>query len=188
VGKIKTYKAILLMQENLKHYKVILALGSNQDDSLNQLKLAFQFIQTLGSISNFSSVYESKPVGFTSSNLFSNMVLELITEFEPLSLLHLVLKYENDCGRIRLNDGYSDRPIDIDIILFEDFEINTKELTLPHPRYQERDFVMIPLLELRNENIKIQSFNFEQELASLHMVHSLIKVQLKKSDIVQSWI
>lgn len=177
-----------MMQENLKHYKVILALGSNHVDALVQLERAFYFIKTLGEISNFSSVYESKPVGFISNNHFSNMALELSTSHLPLELLRLVLNYENNQGRIRLDSGYTDRPIDIDIIRCDDMVINTKDLWLPHPRYKERDFVMIPILEMENDEQGNNPFHFQNELARLKMAHSLVGVQVKKSEIAQHWI
>lgn len=176
------------MQENLNHYKVVLSLGSNHANALKQLQLALQFIQTLGEISNFSSIYESKPIGFISNHHFSNMVVEIKTIYQPINLLELLLKYEIEQGRTRVLGKYTDRSIDIDIIIFEDFEIKTKELTVPHPRYRERDFVIIPMLEMEKTRVVDIPFYFEQELQRLNLAHSLVKVQIQRSAIAENWI
>lgn len=130
--------------------KIILGLGSNLGDRLQNLKAACLLInQTLGRISNASKIYESKPWGFHSENDFLNTCITLESVLDPLYLLKRIQAIEKELGRVRENKGnYCSRPIDIDILFIENISLNTPELQIPHPLYQERLFVLYPLLDL----------------------------------------
>lgn len=132
---------------------VYLSLGSNLGEREETLNKAIDMIsETIGEVTAVSSFIESEAVGFVSANKFINCVICILTKLDPLSLLYSTQKIEHALGRTKKTiDGvYADRTIDIDILLYGDLTINTPELKIPHPRMQEREFVMKPLNEIRN--------------------------------------
>jgi 2-amino-4-hydroxy-6-hydroxymethyldihydropteridine diphosphokinase len=94
-----------------------------------------------------SSLYRTQPVGYTDQPWFYNQVVEVSTDLEPAELLALIKRVEKDMGRSAALRNRP-RPIDIDILIAEDRVITTKHLTIPHPRMTERNFVLVPLLEI----------------------------------------
>ncbi|WP_440880144.1 2-amino-4-hydroxy-6-hydroxymethyldihydropteridine diphosphokinase [Tenacibaculum sp. C7A-26P2] len=126
-----------------------LSLGTNKGQKLDNLQSAINMIaDRIGSILKIASVYETPSWGFESSN-FYNTCIEVSTYFPPETLINEVLEIEIDLGRKRSkSSGYSDRNIDIDILLFEDEIIFTKDLIVPHPRMLQRKFVLAPLVEI----------------------------------------
>jgi 2-amino-4-hydroxy-6-hydroxymethyldihydropteridine diphosphokinase len=134
-----------------KRIKTYLALGTNLGDkSLNLLTAIAGIAGRIGTLSAISSVYETEPWGFESPNSFLNMVVCVETELSPLELLKATQEIERKMGRTeKTGAGYKDRIIDIDIILYGDLRYESEELTIPHPLYRERDFVMKPLKEIR---------------------------------------
>ena len=132
-----------------------LSLGTNLGNREENLQKACELIeQQVGHIAKSSSIIETKPQGFISKNDFLNMCLEVETRLKPFQLLAVTQGIERQMGRLQKSkDGhYHDRIIDIDILLYGDEKINSKTLTIPHPRMKERDFVMIPLKEIENRN------------------------------------
>ena len=130
---------------------VYLSLGSNRGWRKRNLMRAVSLIgERLGTVVKQSSMLETAPVGFASKHKFLNMCLELQTELPPYELLEGCEQIERDLGRTRksVNGNYHDRRIDIDILCYDDLQMDTPRLTLPHPRMKERDFVMIPLREI----------------------------------------
>ena len=127
-----------------------LALGTNLGDKERNLQLALEEIaENIGALSAVSSVYASDPWGYESENGFLNQVVRVETELSPLELLQAVQAIETKMGRIRENSvRYHDRIIDIDIILYDDLVYQSEELTIPHPLYRERPFVLEPLEEI----------------------------------------
>jgi 2-amino-4-hydroxy-6-hydroxymethyldihydropteridine diphosphokinase len=99
---------------------------------------------------NVSSVYETDPVGYTEQSAFLNIVLSVITKLYPHELLEECMKIETELGRKR-EIRWGPRTIDLDILLFNQENIDTKELIIPHPRMSERAFVLIPLLEIASD-------------------------------------
>ena len=94
-----------------------------------------------------SSVYDTAPVGVTDQPCFLNAVAELSTAIGPVELLRQLLAIEASCGRVR-TEVWGPRTLDLDLLLYDDVEMETEELTLPHPRAWERAFVLVPLAEL----------------------------------------
>ncbi len=128
-----------------------LGLGSNLGNKEDNIQLAMQLINTeAGQVLRQSSFYYSAPMGFESDNQFVNAVVLIDTELEPLVLLHRLQAIEKVMGREHKSvDGiYQDRIIDIDILLYGNYAIETDELTIPHPHIFARDFVFKPLSEL----------------------------------------
>ena len=109
-----------------------------------------EIAERVGQVEAISSCIETEPVGFDSVHLFLNMAVRVTTELNPYELLKVLKQLERDLGRTRKShDGvHYDRTIDIDILLYDNLEINSEELQIPHPRMWKRDFVMRPLKEI----------------------------------------
>ena len=132
-------------------HTVYLGLGTNLGDKEANLKMAVEEIKKrVGEVTSLSAFHSTEPWGFTSEHSFLNAVCCVYTEFSPFEVLHITQDIEKTLGRLKKSTGgiYSDRVIDIDILLYDDLHIDTPELTIPHPLMQERDFVMIPLKEI----------------------------------------
>ena len=128
---------------------VFLGLGSNLGDREANIREALDRLARHPGIrlERVSSYYETAPIGFTEQPDFVNAVALIETELEPADLLHIVVGIENDMGRVR-SQRWGPRVIDIDLLLYNNTEADTPELTLPHPRMMERAFVMAPLAEI----------------------------------------
>ncbi|MGC9017266.1 MAG: 2-amino-4-hydroxy-6-hydroxymethyldihydropteridine diphosphokinase [Caldimicrobium sp.] len=128
--------------------RVYLSLGTNLGDRLENLKRAIQLLKRLPLfIEATSKIYETAPLYFETSNRFFNMVIQIKTSLSPYALFLELKKIEFLMGRIK-EERLTDRPIDLDIIFYEDLTLEGKILQIPHPRAYERAFVMIPLCEL----------------------------------------
>jgi len=128
--------------------QAFLSLGSNVGDREAQLLEALERLEAAGiHILRRSSIYETEPQDLPDQPWFLNLVVEVKTELFPRLLLARIQAIELGMGRKRaVSKG--PRPIDIDILLFGDFVIGTRELQVPHPRMSERRFVLEPLAEL----------------------------------------
>ena len=138
------------MQEPNSHI-AYLSLGSNLGDRHATMQSAILLLgKQAGSVDRVSSAIETEPWGFKSANKFLNMCVRIITPLSPEQLLATTKDIELQLGRTTksVNGQYHVRPIDIDILTYDDIHINTPSLTLPHPHMHERDFVMIPLREI----------------------------------------
>ena len=133
---------------------IFLALGANVGDREKTLRSAIEMItERIGNVVSLSAFYNTKPVGFESENQFLNAVCAVETKLSPLSLLQKTESIEKILGRQSksIDGAYSDRMIDIDILLMGNKIVNTDRLTIPHPRMLERDFVLKPLAEIAPE-------------------------------------
>lgn len=138
------------MQEPNSHI-AYLSLGSNLGDRHATMQSAILLLDSqAGTVDRVSSAIETEPWGFKSANKFLNMCVRITTTLSPEQLLTTTKNIELQLGRTTksVNGQYHDRPIDIDILTYDDLHINTPSLTLPHPHMHERDFVMIPLREI----------------------------------------
>lgn len=138
------------MQKTNSHI-AYLSLGSNLGDRHATMQSAILLLgKQAGTVDRVSSAIETEPWGFKSANKFLNMCVRIITTLSPEQLLATTKDIELQLGRTTksVNGQYHDRPIDIDILTYDDLHINTPSLTLPHPHMHERDFVMIPLREI----------------------------------------
>ena len=138
------------MQESNSHI-AYLSLGSNLGDRHATMQSAILLLDSqAGSVDCVSSAIETEPWGFKSANKFLNMCVRITTTLSPEQLLTTTKNIELQLGRTTksVNGQYHDRPIDIDILTYDDLHINPPSLTLPHPHMHERDFVMIPLREI----------------------------------------
>ncbi|MEC8683264.1 MAG: 2-amino-4-hydroxy-6-hydroxymethyldihydropteridine diphosphokinase [Bacteroidota bacterium] len=128
---------------------ILLSLGSNQGDSFENLQRAVDGIfQNIGSIKQLSPVYKTKAWGFEGAD-FLNCTLSATTTLDAEATLEALLAIEKQLGRKRKEQaGYSDRPIDIDLLFYGDSIVETKKLILPHPQLQKRNFVLFPLRDI----------------------------------------
>ena len=138
----------------MNSHKVYLGLGSNLGDCRKNLERAIRLIgDRVGLVTRQSSFIETEPWGFESPNKFMNAVILCETTRSPREVLLLTQQIERDMGRMKksVSGGYADRAIDIDILLYDDVTIDEPDLKIPHPLMHQRDFVMIPLEEVRSK-------------------------------------
>lgn len=128
-----------------------LGLGSNLGDKRANLLLAISLIEKrIGRLVCQSAFYETEPWGYISSNTYQNAVISVETTLSPMEVLDITQDIERELGRLHKSTegGYADRPIDIDLLLMDEWVLRNERLTLPHPLMQERMFVMMPLVEI----------------------------------------
>ena len=140
---------------------VYLGLGSNMGDRQKNLDTALELLAQRMKLGKISSIYDTEPVGVPPQPRFLNLVCRASTRLEPAALLKLAKGIETRLGRSGKSDA--PRPIDIDILLYDEEVINTPELVIPHPRMAERAFVLIPLVEMAPD-----------------LVHSLLKKTIRE--------
>jgi 2-amino-4-hydroxy-6-hydroxymethyldihydropteridine diphosphokinase len=161
-------------------HEVYLSLGSNLGDREQQLKQAIRFIdERIGEVVRQSSFIETEPWGFQSDHRFLNAAICCLTDKTPREVLQLTQQIERDLGKTKAHathrapqssalspqpssiphhpsalspqPSYFNRPIDIDILLYDDWKVSEPDLKIPHPLMHQRDFVMIPLKEIMTE-------------------------------------
>ena len=134
-------------------HEVYLSLGTNLGNRRRNLHNAIRLLEkNVGSVVLRSSFVETEPWGFASSHRFLNAAVKVVTELSPHELLIATQQIERAMGRTQKSvDGhYHDRIIDIDILYYDDITIADPDLVIPHPLIGERDFVKIPLAEIRD--------------------------------------
>lgn len=135
----------------MNQHIVYIGLGSNLGDGPKNLDKAVALLQKEAGHVLYTSAYiESEPWGFESEHRFTNAVTVISTTLQPMELLDLTQQIERRMGRTRKRrrgEGYSDRVIDLDLLVYDDLKLETERLVLPHPHIAERDFVRLPLEE-----------------------------------------
>ena len=131
-----------------------ISIGSNQGDKLQNIQNAVNLItDKIGAVQKIASVYKTPALGFDGAE-FYNTCIKVSTYLPPESLITTLLDIEKELGRARKNtEAYIDRIIDLDIVLFDDEIIFSKNLIVPHPRMLERKFVLVPLVEIARNTI-----------------------------------
>jgi 2-amino-4-hydroxy-6-hydroxymethyldihydropteridine diphosphokinase len=126
-----------------------IGIGSNIGDKVRRCEEAISAILKIDNHSLLakSSLYKTRPVGYTSQDWFVNGVIKIKTELEALDLLRSLKTIENQLGRVE-TFRWGPRAIDLDLLLFDGTCIETPEVKIPHPRIQERQFVLVPLAEI----------------------------------------
>jgi 2-amino-4-hydroxy-6-hydroxymethyldihydropteridine diphosphokinase len=138
----------------IRPHRLYLSLGSNQNNRFEMLQKASQLVfKEIGTVNAISNIYETPALGFIGDD-FLNLCMDVLTFFDVNEVLYRLLQIEKDLGRERDNKkGYSSRSIDIDILFYDELVIASKNLSLPHPRLQDRLFVLKPLSELNSDLI-----------------------------------
>ncbi len=128
---------------------IYLSLGSNQGNKLEHLQNSINLIaQKIGAVLNVGGIYKTPALGFK-GNDFLNTCVKVTTYLPPEALINRVLSIEKQLGRVReVSGNYANRTIDIDVLLFDDEIIFSKELIVPHPRMLDRKFVLFPLNDI----------------------------------------
>ena len=129
---------------------VYIALGSNLGDRLENLENALKSMHPQVVVLECSSIYKTPPWGYTSQPTFLNQVCKVETDLQPFDLLELLKNVEKQLGR-RATFLYGPRTIDLDILFYNDLTLESAELTIPHPRIEERAFVLVPLADIDPE-------------------------------------
>jgi 2-amino-4-hydroxy-6-hydroxymethyldihydropteridine diphosphokinase len=140
--------------------KALIGIGSNIGDRKQHIDTAIEALNHIPSVkvSRISPIYETEPWGYVNQAKFFNAVIEVETNLTANTLLGVCLGIEAGIGRIRdIKNG--PRVLDLDLLLFEGQECTSAELTLPHPRMFERDFVLIPLRDLYPEMKIYKKYN-----------------------------
>lgn len=127
--------------------RVFLSLGSNMGDRGRHLR---QAVDMLPGVVAVSPVYETDPVGGPDQDHFLNVVVQLSTTLSPDRLLGVCHRIEMGAERVR-EQRWGPRTLDVDIIWMEGVELSTERLTIPHPRWMQRRFVLAPLRDLAPE-------------------------------------
>jgi len=126
---------------------VYLGLGSNMGNRKDNLDKGLEFLSHRVQIGQVSSIYDTAPQGDTGQPRFLNLACQIFTRLAPMELLTLIKGIESKMGRIP-KERNAPRPLDIDILLYDNQIIDNPKLVIPHPRIAERDFVLVPLAEI----------------------------------------
>lgn len=142
-----------LIEVHSQEQEVVIALGSNVGDRLNNLNEALSHMKKSGiEIKRHACLYETEPAYVTDQPLFLNSAIRASTKLGPHELLSVLKKIEKEMGRTK-GIRYGPRPIDLDILFYGKYIINSEILTVPHERIFERPFVMAPLVDLLGSDI-----------------------------------
>lgn len=146
-------------------HTVFLGMGANIGERQHNLARALQQLATIVTIQKVSSLYETEPVGYLDQPPFLNLACQGSTTLDPVSLLTALKEIETQMGRLP-SFRNAPRPIDIDILLYNQLQVQLPQLTIPHPRMHERAFVLIPLAEIAPLVIEPTSGQTIQHLAT----------------------
>ena len=141
---------------------IYLSLGSNIGNRENNLKLALKELSEILRIKKISSIYETEPLLYQKQENFLNIVVEVSYFDEAESLLKNIKAIEKKMGR-EATLRFGPRIIDIDIIFFNEQEINDESLTIPHKEWKNRLFVIAPLYEVLDRKIEESKFNISNQ-------------------------
>lgn len=138
---------------NNKKNPVVISLGTNIGHRLENLQKAIRLVEEVSVVLKKSNVYITPPWGYSSTNFFLNMGVIIETNFSPELLLKELKSIELKMGRVKSKKNeYVDRLIDLDILFYNDLEMNSKDLKIPHPKIAERKFSIVVLKDLYGES------------------------------------
>ena len=147
------------------------ALGSNMGNGQENIAAALEALNLVSGVTveEASPVYETKPWGFEAQHNFTNSCARLRVDISPEALLGVCLGIEAGMGRIRkFRNG--PRIIDIDLIIYDNEVRNSSELVLPHPGMKGRDFVLVPLSEVADEDIREEIAGYIEKLTEKYII------------------
>lgn len=160
--------------------EIFLSLGSNQGDSLDNLLQGIIALAGSGiTIDRISSIYQTEPVGFTDQDDFLNLVVKGATSLSSLELLQTCQTIEQQFKRVR-TQRWGPRTLDIDILFYGTEQIESAELTIPHPRLHERAFVLVPLREIAPDKFQQLGVSIPDQKICLLIDKFDVKIMLKK--------
>lgn len=156
-------------------HTVYLALGSNLDNRLANLKQAVAALPPQMEVRAKSHVYETPPWGYEDQPKFLNQVIKATTYLEPELLLKHIKRLEVMLGR-KASFQYGPRLIDIDILFYDDLILDTPSLVIPHPRLHERGFVLLPLTDIAPDLMHPVEKKSVRELLAFCNVSDITKI------------
>jgi 2-amino-4-hydroxy-6-hydroxymethyldihydropteridine diphosphokinase len=167
---------------------VYLSIGSNLGFRYSNINNAIVGIKKLASVVAVSSIYKTDPFGFAAQPYFLNLVCSINTDRDPLQLLARIKTLESYMGRVPIFQN-GPRIIDIDILTYGDQLVDFPQLQIPHPRIQDRNFVLTPLKEI-DPNFLHPSLNLTvsslldrlHDLSGVVKISDTIQINLKESD------
>ncbi|MCW4017233.1 MAG: 2-amino-4-hydroxy-6-hydroxymethyldihydropteridine diphosphokinase [Candidatus Bathyarchaeota archaeon] len=127
--------------------EAFIALGSNIGDREGNIRNAFQFLEAQLTVLKASSIYETKPMYLENQDWFLNCAAKVETDLSPQQLLKFLKNIEKEFGR-KVVERNGPRIIDLDIVFYGNQVVDEPDLQIPHPRIQERAFVLVPLAEI----------------------------------------
>lgn len=133
-----------------KVFEAFIGLGSNMDDPVAKVRAGMVALETMPEtqLEQCSSLYRSAPIGVEKQPDFVNAVCRLLTRLSSIALLERLLAIELAHGRQRPGPEDGPRPLDLDLLLYDEQIYDSPQLTLPHPRLHERAFVLLPMIEI----------------------------------------
>lgn len=135
-------------------HKLYIGLGSNLGEKEQNLKKAIQLIgERIGEVTAQSAFISTPPWGYESENPFLNAAIGCLTKLDPTEVLTRTQNIEIEMGRVHSKKGYEDRIIDLDLLFYDDWIIQTETLTLPHPLLDKRSFVLEPLAQIAPDTV-----------------------------------
>lgn len=154
-----------------------IGIGSNQKDPVKQALQAIEALKTLNNseLTKYSSLYCSAPMGPQDQPDYINAVAEINTQLSAIELLDALQQIEQDQGRVRKDNRWGPRTLDLDIILYDNQTIQCERLTIPHYGMKTREFVLYPLHEI-NPNLTLPNGTLLSQLLLLCDKNGLIKV------------
>lgn len=152
----------------MKKQLVLLSIGSNLGNKVKNVERAIDLLKEYNVVVNVkvSSYYETEPVGYKNQPNFINVAIIGETELSPSELLYRCKAIEKELGRVN-RPRWHERELDVDIILYGDEIVATKELQIPHPQMQNRKFVLLPANELASSwNVPLYKMTISEMLAN----------------------
>jgi 2-amino-4-hydroxy-6-hydroxymethyldihydropteridine diphosphokinase len=158
---------------------IYLSLGSNLGSREDNLKKAMDFIAHRLRLGKVSSIYDTAPVDIPQPR-FLNMACQVSTTLPPAAMLALLQGFESMLGKIPGRSGLP-RPIDIDILFYGDLILDGPDLKIPHPRLTEREFVLVPLVEIAPDLIHpVLKKTVKQLLAAVAGKQDVVKIESRQ--------
>ncbi|WP_412972266.1 2-amino-4-hydroxy-6-hydroxymethyldihydropteridine diphosphokinase [Glaciecola sp. MF2-115] len=164
-----------------------IGLGSNMGNPVQQLQSAFQAIDEHSQMTLLakSHLYASSPMGPQDQPDYVNAVCKIKTSLQPQELLATLQSIENQQDRKRNGERWGPRTLDLDILLYNDLALNTKNLTVPHYGMKNREFVLVPLFEISPDIIMQDGRSLATWVAKCNL-EGLYRIDTKKTNEEES--